>query len=512
MDEVEHTRQPGEGIRGEGLRVGDLARAARGRVRWSIEDGARARMEAARAALVAAAEEPGRCVYGVNTGFGRLASQRIDAEDVIRLQENLIASHTSGVGSFLDEEVVRGAILLRANSLAKGYSGVRPCVVVGLLALLNERIHPLVPRFGSLGASGDLIPLAHVASVLVGRGRARVEDRDLDGAAALAEAGLTPLQLEAKEGLALINGTPFMTAAAGLAVGDAQRLLVSADIIGALTIAGLSGRTEAYDAAIQEVRPHPGQGQVAANLRRLLDPWDGGEAVQDAYSLRCVPQIHGAVRDAISHARRVVEVEMNAATDNPLVFPARGAVLSGGNFHGEPVALVADYANLAMTELGVLSERRVNRLLHPDLNRGLPAFLSAHPGLESGLMIAQYAAAALVAQCRGLAHPASLDSISVSGDQEDHVSMGMHAALHLRETVHHVAGILAIELLCACEALEHARVELPAGILAAHRAVRACVDRVRGDEPLTDRIAVLTEQVRDGALERAVTAAVGPLQ
>ncbi|UCF10971.1 MAG: histidine ammonia-lyase, partial [Candidatus Bipolaricaulota bacterium] len=487
-------------IHGEGLSIEDLSRVARGRAPVELDDDAVERIGRSRAALEAAAAEPARAIYGVNTGFGRLASTRIGDDDVASLQANLIASHAAGVGPAMEEAFVRGAMLLRANTLAKGYSGVRPCVVETLVALLNAGVHPVVPSYGSLGASGDLIPLAHVASVLLGGGTAEVSGRLLDGAEALRVAGCSPVTLVAKEGLALINGTPFMTAVAALAVDDAQRLLDEADILGALTVATLGGSSEAFRPSIHAARPHRGQSTSAAVLFTLLDGLESPDHVQDPYSLRCIPQVHGAIRDAAHHARAILEIEMNAATDNPLVFADTGEVLSGGNFHGEPVALVADYVKLAMTDLAAISERRTNRLLHPDLNRGLPPFLAQDPGLGSGLMLAQYTAAALVSRCRTLAHPASADSMSVSGDQEDHVSMGMHAALHLSQVVEHAATVLGVELACVSQALTFADRTLPPPLAELGEKLRAWLPPLEDDAPPRERIETGAALLRRGAL------------
>lgn len=498
-------------IRGEGLTLEQLVAVARDRNPVLLDDEGRRKLRAARAALESITLRGAQAIYGVNTGFGRLASQRISEADTLRLQANLVASHEAGVGPALPEEVVRGALLVRANTLTKGHSGVRPEVVDGLLALLNADVHPVVPRYGSLGASGDLAPLAHVASVLLGNGKAVVGGRIVGGAEALRAAGVAPLQLASKEGLALVNGTPFMTAVAGLAASDARHLLRAADVVGALTLTALGGSIEPFAEEIHAARGHAGQKASAANLRRLLPSLEASDRVQDAYSLRCIPQIHGAIRDAVAHAVGVLNIEMNSATDNPLVFPDHGMVLSGGNFHGEPVALAADYATLALAELGVLSERRTNRLLHPDLNAGLPPFLACRPGLESGLMLTQYTAAALVARSRLLAHPASTGSIPVSGDQEDHVSLGLHAALDLREVVNLAWSVLGVELLCAAEAMEHVQRSVPAAMAAVHRAARKRVPPLAGDEPPGERIEAMAELLRSGDVTAAVMPFAGEL-
>src|SRR6185437_16034084 len=388
----------------------------------------------------AAQDEP---AYGINTGLGRLSDVRIAPAKIRELQVNLVRSHACGVGAPLPTAVVRAMLLLRANSLAKGFSGVRPRVIEALCALLNRGVHPRVPGQGSVGASGDLAPLAHLSLVLIGEGEAEYEGRVMAGGAALRAAGLKPLVLEAKEGLSLLNGTQAMLACGILSLLDAERLVESAEVVGALSLEALRGTPVAFDARLQDVRGQRGQMVSAQRLRELLR----GSAirrshrhcgrVQDAYSLRCMPQVHGAVRDTLAFARNVFTLEANAAVDNPLVFPGPnggkrgGEVLSGGNFHGEPLAYALDYLAIVMCGLAGISERRTERLTNPSLNEGLPAFLAANPGLDSGLMMAQVTAAALVAENRVLAHPASVDSITTSGNKEDYVSMGMGAAIKL---------------------------------------------------------------------------------
>ncbi|EKP95918.1 histidine ammonia-lyase [Thermaerobacter subterraneus] len=518
------------------LTLAAIAQVARESRPVALDPAARQRMEASRRRVEAAVAR-GEILYGITTGFGKLADVAIPPAQARQLQENLLRSHAAGVGEPLPTPVVRAMMLLRANALARGFSGVRPEVVERLLDLLNHRIHPVVPSRGSLGASGDLAPLAHLALVLIGRGAAEVDGQVLPGARALARRGLEPLALEAKEGLALINGTQAMTALGCLAVEEGLYLAAVADAAGALTLQALRGIPAAFDPRIHALRPHPGQQAAAAHLRRLLagsrlvtEP--GQLRVQDAYSLRCMPQVHGAVRDALAHATRVLAVEANSVTDNPLIFPdepgpgdepggaagvfapraaaaggaapgtssagnasgARGAtgdVLSGGNFHGEPVALVLDYAAMALAELAGIAERRVERLVNPQLS-GLPAFLTRHGGLNSGLMLAQYTAAALVSENKTLAVPASVDSIPSSANQEDHVSMGMTAALKLWRVVEHTRQVLAIELLCAAQALDLVG---PAGLSpatqAVYEAVRAVVPPLDGDRELAPDMAAV---------------------
>ena len=463
-------------------------------------------MRASRAVVEAVVAE-GRTVYGVTTGFGDLANIRIEPAQTAELQRNLVRSHAAGVGDPLPEEVVRAMLLLRANALAVGMSGIRPEVVQLLVDMLNREVHPYVPSRGSVGASGDLAPLAHLALVLIGEGEAWREDAGPGpGAEALERAGLQPVTLAAKEGLALLNGTQLMAALAALALDDARRLTVSADVIGAMSLESMEGTAAAFAASLVEARPHPGQVAVAAHLRELLvgseiaaSHADSDHRVQDAYSLRCMPQVHGAVRDALDQLERVLAVEMNAATDNPLVFPS-GEIVSGGNFHGEPLALAIDYAKIAVSELASISERRSARLVDAHLS-GLPAFLSDEPGLRSGLMIAQYTAAALVNELQTLAHPSSIDTIPTSANQEDHVSMGATSALHLREVVDRTETVLAVEALLAAQGLDFRVPMRPgAGVTRAHTAIREHVTHLAEDRPPADDIATVRALLHDGEL------------
>jgi histidine ammonia-lyase len=464
------------------------------------------RMNASRE-VVAAVVAEGRTVYGVTTGFGDLSNVRIDPAETAGLQVNIVRSHAAGVGEPLPAEVVRAMMLLRANALAIGLSGVRPEVVQLLVDMLNAEVHPLVPSRGSVGASGDLAPLAHLALVLIGEGEAWLDDAGPGpGGEALERAGLRPLTLEAKEGLALLNGTQLMSALAALALHDARRLAVAGDVIGAMSLEAMQGTAAAFDEALVAARPHPGQVAVAAHLRRLLDGSEIGAShadsphrVQDPYSLRCIPQVHGAVRDALDQLERVLSIEMNAATDNPLVFPD-GRVVSGGNFHGEPLALTMDYAKTAVIELASISERRAARLVDAHLS-GLPAFLTDAPGLRSGLMIAQYTAAALVNELQVLAHPASVDTIPTSANQEDHVSMGATSGLHLRDAVDRAEAVLAIEALCAAQGLDHRAPLRPGeGVAHAHARLRAMVPHLAEDRTPAPDIAAVRELLRAGEL------------
>jgi histidine ammonia-lyase len=462
----------------------------------SLASDARERVERARGFIeeIVARNE---VVYGVNTGFGALSEVSIAADELRELQLNLVRSHACGVGEPLTEAAVRAMILHRANVLAKGFSGCRPAVIDTLIAMLNGGAHPVIPSRGSVGASGDLAPLAHLALVAIGAGEAIFRGERMPGGEAMRRAGIRPLRLEAKEGLALLNGTQGMTAVGGLALLNAVRLSEAADVIGAMTLEALRGTPVAFDEKIHLARPHPGQRASARRLRDLIEGSEIREShrdravdprVQDAYALRCMPQVHGAVRDALEHARGIVEVEINSATDNPLVFIDEREVLSGGNFHGEPVALALDYAAIAVADLGTIAERRVERLVNPTLS-GLPAFLSPYPGTNSGLMIAQVTAAALIAENNVLAHPASVFTLPTSANKEDHVSMGMTAALKFAQVVDNVETILAIELLCAAQGLEFLKPLKPGPKL------QDVYDRVRLRAPALERDAPLAPYI-----------------
>jgi histidine ammonia-lyase len=455
----------------------------------------------------------GHTVYGVNTGFGKLADVRIPADKLAQLQTNLVRSHSGGVGQPMSVAESRAMLLLRANVLAKGFSGCRTQVVELLAALLNAGVAPVIPEKGSVGASGDLAPLAHLALVAIGEGEAFLKGERMAGGEALRRAGLTPLALEAKEGLSLLNGTQAMTAVGALAVARATRVAKLSDLAGAMSLEALMGTPAAFDARIQEARPHAGQIAAAAHLLGLLEGSEIREAhregdtrVQDAYCLRCMPQVHGAVRDVLAHVTGVLEIEAGSATDNPLVFPEasgkQGAVISGGNFHGAPLAYAFDYAAIAVTDLASITERRIDRLLNPDINEGLPAFLSPDAGLSSGFMIAQIVAAALINECQVLAHPSSTGSIPTDGGKEDHVSMGMTGALKLRQIVDHAERIVAIELMCAAQGVEFRRpLKSSKEIERAHEAVRSVVARLEQDRVLSTDIEAMAAAVRNGAFD-----------
>jgi histidine ammonia-lyase len=448
-------------------------------------------------------------VYGVNTGFGKLSDVRIPQSDLRQLQLNLVRSHACGIGNPLSEAEVRAMILLRANVLALGFSGVRLEIIQLLCEMLNRHVYPVVREKGSVGASGDLAPLAHLALSLIGEGEAFFETERMPSVEALRRAQLTALQLEAKEGLALLNGTQAMHAVGGLALLRAQRLARVADVAGAMSLEALKGTPAAFDLRLQNARPHPGQKAVAEHLLSLMEGSEireshltGDPRVQDAYSLRCMPQVHGAVRGALAHCEEVLLIESASATDNPLVFAESGEVISGGNFHGAPLALGFDYAAIAVTDLMNISERRTDRLVNPDKNEGLPAFLARQPGLESGFMTAQVAAASLVSEARVLAHPASSDNITTSGGKEDHVSMGMTSALKLRSIIDLAENLLAIELLTAAEGLEHRRpLKAGVGVERAFAALRKIAPPLRQDRPLSGDIACVAEAIRQGKFD-----------
>ncbi len=489
---------------GRTVRLGGPARAAMLRARAMIDD-------------VVARGDAAPAVYGVNTGFGALAEVRISASEVRTLQQNLVRSHAAGIGPPLPRDATRAMMLLRAQVLATGRSGARAEVCDRLCEMLAAGVHPLVPGRGSVGASGDLAPLAHLALGLTGEGEVEYGGRTVAAAAALATAGLAPMTLEAKEGLTLLNGTQHMTAIGGLTVLDAEDTCRIADVAGAMSLEALKGTARAFDARVIAARAHPGQQTVGANLRALLAGSAIAEShrdcgkVQDPYSLRCMPQVHGASRDALGYGRVVLEREANASTDNPLVFPgddgAEGEMISGGNFHGQPVAIALDFAAIAIAELANISERRVEQLVNPHMSSGLPPFLAPSSGLNSGFMIAQVSAAALVSENKILCHPASVDSIPSSAGREDHVSMGAHAALKLHQIHDHVRMVLAIELLCACQGIDLRRpLTTTPALEAVHAALRAHVPAMMVDRPLAPDIVRVRALIDDGTLLAAARA------
>jgi histidine ammonia-lyase len=505
-------------LSGEDLTIADVWAVAVGRAPVALGDDAREKMVRARELVERAAHGTTEHTYGINTGFGRFVSQTIPTELTGELQLRLLRSHACGVGSPYPDEIVRAAMVLRANALAKGFSGARPQTVELLIECLNHGLVPHVPSRGSVGASGDLAPLAHLSLPLVGEGEASVEGERMNGAAALAAVGLEPIVLEAKEGLSLVNGTQFMGAFGALALARVQRLAKVADIACALSLEALQGSRASFMPQIHAARPLPGQIASAANVLRLLEGsaiieshrWC--DKVQDAYSLRCAPQVHGASRDLISYVEATVSVELNAATDNPLVLVDDELLVSNGNFHGQPLAFALDALAMATSELANISERRVERLVNPSLSDGLPAFLTLDGGLNSGFMIPQYVAASLVSENKALCHPASVDSIPTSAGQEDHVSMGNAAGLKAWQVVENAERVLAIELLAGAQAVEFlAPLEPGVGARAARDAVRELSPRVADDRSLSAEIETTARAIADGSFVAAVEAEAGEL-
>ena len=492
-------------LNGQQLTLAEIAAVALGNDKVEISAAARSRILASRKVIDEIIERD-TVVYGVNTGFGKLADVRVPHNELRELQLNLVRSHACGIGRPLSEPEVRAMMLLRANVLTLGFSGIRLEMVEMLCEMLNRGLHPVIPEKGSVGASGDLAPLAHLALSLIGEGETFFQGERLEGGEALRRAKLKPAHLEAKEGLALLNGTQAMHAVGGLSVLRGKRLARVADVAGAMTLEALKGTPAAFDPRLQEARPHPGQKAVAEHLLFLLKGSEirkshlkNDPRVQDAYSLRCMPQVHGAIRGALAHCEDVLLIESGSATDNPLVFIESGDVISGGNFHGAPLALGLDYAAIAVTDLMSISERRIERLVNPDLSEGLPAFLARHPGTQSGFMIAHVAAAALLTEARVLAHPASIDNVPTSAGKEDHVSMGMTSALKLRSIVDLAENLLAIELLAGAEGLEHRRpLKAGTGVERAFAAVRKIAPSLTQDRSLSRDIARVAEAIQRG--------------
>lgn len=496
-------------LSGQALTLEQIASVSLGKLQVWLSEEARERMQRSRDVVEAVIRE-GRVVYGVNTGFGKLSDVHIAPSQLELLQLNLVRSHSCGLGPPLPEPEVRAMMLLRANVLARGNSGCRVEVVHTLLQMLERGVHPVIPEKGSVGASGDLAPLAHLALSMIGEGESWYRGERLAGGDALRAAGIAPVRLAAKEGLALLNGTQAMAAVGALAIFRGERIAVLADLAGAMTLEALRGTPVAFDERIHAARPHAGQLASAAHLRALLEDSEirhshlkNDPRVQDAYSLRCMPQVHGAVRNALEHARAVVELETGSATDNPLVFAESGDVLSGGNFHGAPLGMVFDYSAIALTDLMSIGERRIDRLVNPDVNEGLPPFLSAHPGLSSGYMLAQICAVSLLNEAKVLAHPASIDNVPTSGDKEDHVSMGMTSAVKLRRIVENAEQVLAIEMLAAAEGLDYrAPLRSSASIEKARALIREMVPQMTEDRPLSRDIERIAEAIREGKFDR----------
>ncbi len=460
-----------------------------------------------------------KIVYGVNTGFGAFCNKIISKENIKQLQKNLLLSHSTGVDEPFREDVVRAIMLLRINTLASGNCGVRVELVQTLLDMLNKGVHPYIPQKGSVGASGDLAPLAHLALVLIGEGQAYYKENLLPGKEAIEKAGIKTIELEAKEGLALINGTQVMTGVAALVVHEAEIIMKTGDIIAGCTIDALKGSDAPFDKRLHELRPHTGQLNSAENLRSVMKNSAIREShrdcghVQDAYSMRCTPQVHGASRDTVDHVKKVVEIEINSVTDNPLIFPETNDFISGGNFHGQPIALVMDYLGIALSEIANISERRIERMVNSKLSEHLPAFLVKDEGINSGFMITQYTAASLVSENKVLAHPASVDSIPTSANQEDHVSMGTIAARKALQILSNVEYVLAIELLCAAQALDFLKELKPGdGVEIAHKLVREKVAHLDKDRVLHMDISLLKAMISKGIVLEKVETSLGKLK
>ncbi len=498
-------------INGNDLTFDDLRQVVYERRQVALADTAKEKVIAAREVVEKLVRE-NRVAYAINTGVGKLSDVHIEPAQNRQLQVNLIRSHSVGVGEPLGQEETRAMMLLRANSLAKGFSGVRPDVIDLLCSMLNHGVHPVVPSQGSVGASGDLAPLAHLALAMIGEGEAWYENARIKSADALACAGIKPLVPEAKEAISLINGTQAMLAVGALSLLAAETLAETADVLGAMTLDALQGTDVAFDERIHAARPHAGQSKVAANLRRLLKGSQIREShkdcgrVQDAYSMRCIPQVHGAVRDTLEFCRRTFEIEMNSAVDNPLVFTtghAEGDIISGGNFHGEPLAFALDYMAIVLSALAGISERRIERLVNPALNEGLPPFLAPEAGINSGFMMPQVTAAALASENKVLAHPASVDSITTSGNKEDYVSMGMASAIKLKKVVANTTYVLAIEACASAQALDFlAPLKSSEPLQQAHAAIRKVSTRIEQDRVFAEDFARLAELVRSGALSK----------
>jgi len=495
-------------LSGQVLTLEQIAAVANGREQVALAADARSRMEQSRRVVEKIVSE-NRTVYGVNTGFGKLSDVRIEPGQLRALQLNLVRSHSCGIGNPLSIAEARAMLLLRANVLACGLSGARAVVADMLVAMLESGVTPVIPEKGSVGASGDLAPLAHLALCAIGEGEAFYRAARMPSADALKQAGIEPLQLEVKEGLALLNGTQAMGAVGGLALQRADQLARLADVAGAMSLEALRGTPVAFDERIHAARPHAGQREVANHLRQLLQGSEirashlqNDPRVQDAYSLRCMPQVHGAVRDTLRYARIVVETETGSATDNPLVFAETEEVLSGGNFHGAPLGLAFDYAAIALTDLISITERRIDRLVNPDANEDLPAFLTKHAGIASGFMMLQVAAVALLSEAKILAHPASADNVPTDGGKEDHVSMGMTAATKLRSIVNLAEQAIAIELITAAEGLVHRKPLAPGrGVKQAYEIIRSQVDELNDDRSMSGDIQKIADGIQAGQFD-----------
>lgn len=504
-------------IDGDNLSIQDVVEVARNRSPVKASRKAMEKVEASRRAVVRIVKG-GKLAYGIKTGLGEMANVSISDKDVRKLQKNLIRSHSVGVGDAFPDDVVRAALLLRANTLIKGYSGVRKELIEILLEMLNKGVHPIVPQKGSVGASGDLAPLAHIGLVMSGEGEAFYEGSRMKGSEALRRANITPIEFQSKEGVALINGTAVMSAVASLDVHDAALLLKDAQIAGSMSFEALKSSSQPFDERIAMVRPHPGQAICSRNLMRLLSKSEiipshkECQKVQDAYTIRCMPQVVGACYDAVGYVQGVVRVEINSATDNPIIFAKESESLSGGNFHGQPIAMAMDFLSLALCTLGGFSERRIARLIDSHLS-GLPPFLVEGSGLNSGFMVAQYTAAALASENKGLAHPSSADSIPTSANQEDYVSMGLTSARRASEILKNVQYIIAIEYLCAAQALDFLKPLKPGiGPRTAYESIREVIPPLKEDRPLYGEIENIRSMVANGEIVKRVEKEVGELE
>ncbi len=500
----------------DGMTLDQLVAIARQGINVKLSDGSRERLRRTRQ-LVDNWVENERTIYGITTGFGALSDVVISKKDTRQLQDNILMSHAAGVGDPLDESTVRGIMALRIKDLVRGHSGIRLETVEHLAALLNWGVCPVIPEKGSVGASGDLAPLAHLALVLVGLGEAFYKGQRMSGRQVLSKCGLSPIQLEAGEGLALVNGTQVMTAIGGLAVYDAANLSKMTDIAAAMSLEVLMGSRTEFNKRIHEIRPHPGQAVAADNMERMvrnseiITSHKDCSRIQDAYTLRCSPQVHGATKDAINYCRNVIETEMNSSTNNPIIYAEGRDFLLGGNFHGQPVALALDFLSMAVSELANISERRIERLVNPMLS-GLPAFLVSDGGLNSGFMIAQYTAAALVSENKVLCHPASVDSIPTSANKEDHVSMGTISARQCRDVISNTEDVITIELLCGAQALDlFTNIKPGEGTMAAYNVIRREISHLGTDRILANDIAAMKELIRNGRILRAVEKKIGEL-
>jgi len=503
-------------IDGNSLTLEEFAHVARDRYQVELKREAIENINKSRE-LVDKFIEEGRIIYGITTGFGRFSDVVITGDETITLQKKLIMSHACGVGEPLKEEIVRGIMLLRINALAKGYSGIRLSTLETLIEMLNKGVHPIIPEKGSLGASGDLAPLAHMVLPIIGEGEAIYKGERLSGKEAMEKAGITPVRLTSKEGLAFINGTQVMTAIGALALYDGINLSKMADIAAAMTMEALNGIIDAFDEKVQRVRPHKGQINTGKNITSILKDSNmitrqGELRVQDPYSLRCVPQVHGATKDCLSYVREKVEIEMNSATDNPLIFIKEGEVISGGNFHGQPMAISFDFLGIGLSELANLSERRLERLVNPTLNYGLPGFLIEKGGLNSGFMIVQYAAASLVSENKVLAHPASVDSIPSSANQEDHVSMGTIAARKAMEILDNARKVVSMEILAACQGIDlRGNRGLGKGTQIAYNVIREKIPTLKEDKIMYKDLNTCEDIVKSNIIVNKIEEEMGKL-